>query len=116
MILGDYYALHRHPFTGEPLQEPVWTTWDYVLVNALQLIEDFSDGNGIVVWEKESESVIVEAVKRIDPFEAAKERTTSRKNYKHTPGEYFVPRLKLHPQVEEWPTFQEWIDSQITEE
>lgn len=112
MILGDTYALHRDPFTREPTGEPEWTTWDYALVQALQLIEDFSDGNGLLIWERESEKVQVEAVKKIDPFDAAKERTTGRSNYKRTPGEYFVPRVTLHHWAEEWPTFEEWVQAQ----
>lgn len=116
MILGDYYAQHRHPSSGEPLEgEVLWTTWDYALANALQLIEDFSDKNGLLVWEKESPDVIVEAVKKIDDFDSAVERTTSRTNYKKTPGEYFVPRLKLRPGADEWPTFEEWVDEQNNE-
>lgn len=99
---------------GDPCGEPEWTTWDYALMSALQLIEDFTDQNGLPVWEKESDRVIVEAVRKTDKFEAAKEKTTNKKNYKSVPGEYFVPRLKLMPGWEEdgWPTFQEWAESQ----
>lgn len=112
MLLGDYHALNRDPLNGEPLGEPEWTTWDYVLISALQLIEDFSDPNGLLVWEKESPNVKVEAVKKIDSFESAKERATSGKNYKRVPGEYFIPRVSLQYWAEEWPTLQDWIDAQ----
>lgn len=112
MILGDRYALYRDPRSGEPVGEPEWTDWDYALVNALQLIEDFSDQNGLLVWEKESDDVLISAVKKVDPFESAKERTTGRKNYKATPGEYFIPDVKLQHWATEWPTFQDWVKSQ----
>lgn len=116
MILGDEYALHRHPSSGEPLPGDVkWTEWDYALVNALQLIEDFSDQNGLVVWEKDSDDVIVEAVKKIDKFDSVVERMTSRQSYKKTAGEKFVPRLKLMPGVTEWPTFNDWVEEQNKE-
>lgn len=118
MVLGDKYALHRSPFSGEPFGEPEWTTWDYVLVHATQLIEDYTDQNGLLVWEKESDSVVVSAVKKIDRFEAAKEAITGGKNYKASKGEYFVPDLKLQYWIKEdaWPTHREWIESQIDAE
>lgn len=115
MILGDKYALHRSPFSGEPFAEPEWTSWDYQLVHAVQLIEDFTDSNGILVWEKESDDVIVSAVKKTDAFEAAKEKATSGKNYKAAKGEYFVPDLKLQYWLDEddWPTHRSWVESQL---
>lgn len=116
MILGDHYAQHRHPASGEPLKgEVIWTPWDYALANALQLIEDFSDQNGLIVWEKESKDVIVEAVRKQDPFESAKDRITSAKKYDRLPGEYYVPRLSLKPWAKEWPTFQGWVEEQNKE-
>lgn len=118
MVLGDKYALHRSPFTGEPFAEPEWTTWDYALVHATQLIEDFTDSNGLLVWEKESDDVVVSAVKKFDAFEAAKESITSGKKYKAAKGEYFVPKLDLKYWVEEgdWPTHRSWIESQVEKE
>lgn len=115
MILGDPHALHRDPITGEPTGSPEWTRWDYALVHALQLIEDYSDENGMVIWEKESESVVVEAVRKTDRFEAVKERITGASKYKRSAGEYFVPRLSLVPWEKEWPTFKDWVDEQNKE-
>lgn len=112
MILGDQFALHRDPISWEEEGEPGWTPWDYALVHALQLIEDYSDSNGLVIWEKDSADVIVEAVRKTDPFEAVKDRITGSKNYKRQSGEYFVPRLQLKPWVDEWPTFRDWVEEQ----
>jgi len=116
--MQDPHYGFRDPVSWEPVGEVEWTTWDYALMSALQLIEDFTDQNGLPVWEKEADHVIVEAVKKVDKFESAKERTTSKKNYKSTPGEYFVPRMKLMPGYEEddWPTFDEWARSQQEED
>lgn len=118
MILGDKYALHRNPFSGEPFAEPDWTTWDYQLVHAVQLIEDFTDPNGLLVWEKESDKVIVSAVSKVDRYDAARESITSGKKYKAAKGEYFVPKLELHHWLKEddWPTHREWIESQLEQE
>ena len=118
MILSDKHALHRDPFTGEPFEEPEWTSWDYALVQAVQLIEDYTDQHGILVWERESDSVIVEAVAKVDPFEAAKEKATSGKNYKAAKGEYFFPKLSLvyWKDEDDWPTFRSWVESQVEDE
>lgn len=105
----------RDPINWEVVGEVTWTDWDYALVHALQLIEDYTDANGIPVWEKESEKMVVEAVKKIDRFEAAKSSATGGKNYKATPGEYFVPRLtKVYwADKDYYPTFEEWIQDQM---
>lgn len=91
-----------------------WIPWDYDLISALQLIEDHSDEHGLLVWEKnDSERVEVAAEKKIDRFRAQVDRITGGSKYKPTPGEYFVPRLILHG--DEWPTYKEFIQSQIEE-
>lgn len=60
--------------------------------------------------DENADNVEVVAVKRIDKFEAAKERITQKKNYKPTPGERFVPKVNL--KWGEWPTFKEWVEYQ----
>lgn len=112
--MQDRHYGFRDPYNGEPVGEPEWTSWDYALSAALQLIEDYTDPNGILVWEKESDKMVVMAVKKIDRFEAAKDKATNGKNYKRSNGEYFIP--KLEPQYwiseDELPTFEEWVRNQ----
>lgn len=107
--MRDPYFGHRHPFTGEPLRDKEeWTSWDYALVSAFQMIEDFTGKDGLLVWEKDSERVQVEAIRKIDKFQQAVENVTSRKNYKAQKGETFYPNLKLLGG--EWPTATEYFD------
>lgn len=117
VIFGDYYALNRDVFNGEPNEgEPLWDSWDYCLLNAFQLLEDFTDEYGIAVWERDSDDVNIYAQKKIHPFLAARDKWTNKKNYTPSPGEYFVPKVELHSWVDEWPTFQDWVEAQIETE
>lgn len=61
----------------------------------LQLIEDYSTEYGLPIWEvdENADNVDVVAVRRIDKFEASKEKITSKKNYKPAAGERFVPMV-----------------------
>lgn len=112
MIFRDQAHQFRDTRSGEVVLEPEWTGWDYALVTALQLIEDYSTPQGIPIWEvdESAENVLVEAVRKIDRFEAAKSRTTSRKNYKARAGEVFTPRVTLR--WGEWPTWESWVERQ----
>lgn len=112
VIFQDKYFGFRDLNNWEPLQEPEWTTWDYVLIQTLQLIEDYTTEHGLLIWEvdENADNVDVVAVKKVDRFEAAKERITGRKNYKATPGERYVPKTVLN--WGEWPTFEDWVDYQ----
>lgn len=75
-----------------------------------QIIQDHTNSHGILVWENASDRVEVIANKEIDKFEAAREIKTRGKNYKASPGEAFVPEVRLlHG---EWPTFEEYIKQQ----
>lgn len=111
VILGDEFALFRDPFNGEPFDNPTRTSWDYALINALGVIEDYTMENGILAWENESDSVDVLAVQKIDKFEAAKE-SYNKRNKKEVAGGYLVPRVQLKPFAKEWPTMREWMEKQ----
>lgn len=110
MIFGDHaFGFREGP--GQPIYGEVgWTSWDYALVRALQLIEDYTTDNGLLIWEVDdtAENVMVSAERYVDRFEASRDSITSRKNYKPTPGERFRP--KLHLRYGEWPTFEEWVE------
>lgn len=105
----DWYG-HRDWFTGEPEgDKDEWIDWDHALADAFQHIESLTDSHGILIWEREDEAVIVEAVRQIDPFEAAKDSVTSGKKYTPKPGEYFVPRLKSRRSDGSFQTYEEWV-------
>lgn len=108
----DWYG-HRDPLTGAPTGDrDEWIGWDHTLVNAYQLIQDFTNEHGLLIWEVDDpkERVTVLAERKIDKFKAAVESRTGGKKYKALKGEYFVPKLDLR--AKEWPTFDEWVQSQ----
>lgn len=111
--MQDPYYGHRDIFTGEPIRDKdEWIEWDYVLVTAVQIIEDHTDKHGSLIWEVEAERVYVDAEKRIDKFQAAvdsRTKGTKQKGYTPSPGEYFVPKLDLRGG--EWPTWEEYRQS-----
>lgn len=114
----DWYG-HRDPFTGEKTgDKDAWLDWDYALLDAVQTLEDWTNQHGLLVWEVDDpkKRVIVEAKRKTDQFEAAKDRITGKKNYEARPGEIFVPNLVLDSEDGEWPTMEEYIDHLIEEE
>lgn len=108
--MNDPYACNRDFFTGEPIRPAdEWSDWDYVLVSAFELLNDLTDGDGNLAFEVENERMDVMAVKRTNKFHAARDRATKgspKKGYTPTPGEYFVPKLRLVGG--KWPTIQEY--------
>ena len=110
MIMYDDQFGFRDHFTGVPFQTPEWTEWDFVLAQVDQLIEDYTDSNGLLAWEVDDPNhrVLVSAVKKVDRFEAAKQAITGKKSYRPTKGEYFVP--KLSKTTAEWPTHTEYFE------
>ena len=121
MIMADDWFGHRHPFTGEPFgDKDEWTDWDFVLVEAVQLIEDWTDQHGLLAWEVDDpkERVQVVAKPRIDKFEQQREimsASESRGNKKPPKGRYYVPVVDLMKPATEWPGHQEyfeWLASQ----
>lgn len=91
--MQDKWYGHR-THKGEKVGDPdEWIRWDYSLAAALQIIEDSTDRHGLLAWEIEPPYIEVEAIKRIDKFQAAVDSRTSGKKYKPEQGEYFVPRI-----------------------
>lgn len=116
VIMQDDWYGHRDWLTWKKRgDKDEWTKWDFALVNALQTIEDFSDDNGILAWEKEDDNAVIDAVKKIDPFREAVEDRTSGKNYKAANGEYFVPHVYAFGDTE-LQTFGEWISKPVEDE
>lgn len=118
VVMSDPHFGHRDLETGAPIGDSKeWTEWDYALITAYQTVEDWTDQHGNLVWEVNDphERVIVTAKKKIDKFDAQKTIRTSGKNYKPTPGEYFVSDLSLKPGAE-WPTMEEYVKAEVERE
>lgn len=115
VIMKDRWFGHR-THKGEKVGDPdELTRWDYALISALQIIEDSSDRNGLLHWQTDADWVDVEAVKKINKFDAVVARATSGKKYKPAHGEYFVPRLKSRSKELGIPTFQEYQETRRKE-
>lgn len=115
--MGDDWFGHRNFLTMKPQGDrDEWIEWDYILVRLLQTIEDWTNEHGLLVYEIDDpmERTFVDAVKKIDKFEAAKHHRTSGKKYKPTPGEYFIPEIKKRSK--EWPTMREYVEHQLREQ
>ena len=107
-IMKDQWFGHRD-LRGREIGDPDgWTRWDYALSTALQIIEDSTDQHGVLAYQTEAEWVEVEAVKKINKFESAKQRLTGGKNYRGSPGEVFVPRVFSRSSSKGIPTFREY--------
>jgi hypothetical protein len=110
--MQDAHFGHRDWVTGEVIGDSsVKTDWDYALMAAYQIIQDNTLPSGILAWDNDADNVIIEAVRKTDKFEAAKQAITSGKNYKGKKGEVWVPRNKL--QWGEYPTYSGWVKEQI---
>lgn len=61
MLLNDAYAGHRKWWSEEwqedPKLAPIYTEWDYVLIRVYQYIQDFTTGNGNLIWVEEDPDV-----------------------------------------------------------
>lgn len=120
VIFRDDWFGHRDPFTGQERgDKSAWIDWDYLLIDAFQVIEDYTDQNGILRWVHDTPWVDFDAKREVNKFDAAKDQKTSAKNYKPTPGEYFVPEIHSRSKskrnadgsIQTW-TFRDWVKSQ----
>lgn len=110
--MRDPYFGHRDWFTGKELGDrEAWTSWDFALVAAYQIIQDHTDSNGILVWENEADNIEVLAERKTSKFDASRDSITSGKNYKSKKGERWVPKVKK--MYGEYPTYSEWLNEQI---
>jgi hypothetical protein len=90
-----------------------WTTWDYKLVKAHYILQDWYR-DGIPVWWDESERVAFDAKARVSKSRAAVERaqeTASKGGKKPVPGRYFIAEPKVIDGGD-WPTRAEWFEEQ----
>lgn len=71
-ILRDHWALNRSWYTDEPWSNdlwrapdsPEWTEWDYALLEAYQMIEDYTNQEGEFPWVDEEEGLRWKVVQR----------------------------------------------------
>jgi len=90
-----------------------WTTWDYKLVKAHYILQDWYR-DGIPVWWDESERVAFDAKPRVSKSRAAIERAqeaAGKGGKKAVPGRYFIAEPKVIDGGE-FPTRAEWLEEQ----
>jgi hypothetical protein len=90
-----------------------WTLWDYRLLKAHYVIQDWYR-DGIPVWWDESERVAFDAKPRISKSRAAVERAqeaATKGNKKAVHGRYFITEPKVIDGGE-FPTRDEWLEEQ----
>lgn len=112
--MSDPHFGHRDILTGFPRGDAdEWTTWDLALINAYQLMQDWTNEHGLLVYEVDDhkERVDVIAKPKIDKFEAQKDIKTRRQK-QPPPGQYFVPDVSLRKGAE-WPTLEEYIEAEL---
>lgn len=105
---------YRDFFTGEVIGDSSkYLDWDWVLITAVQTIEDHTDKYGLLSWQVGAEDIEIDASKRIHKFQASVDRATAgsdKKAYKPQPGEYFIPDMHSRTSdPERKPTFREWL-------
>lgn len=119
VIMRDDWFGHRDPLTGEPLGDrDEWLDWDHALAYAFQTIEDYSDSAGLLQWQLDDEAVEVNAIRKINKFQAAVDvMTKSRggKPYEPKPGEYFVADLFTRRADGHIQTYREWVEKQVAD-
>lgn len=113
VIMRDDWFGHRDPFTYAPEgDKDEWLDWDYALIDAVQTVEDYSDPkSGLLKWELDDDDAVVDAIKRIDPFQEAIDLATRGENYKPAPGETFVPDIYKYGGGD-LQTYPEWLEQQ----
>ena len=113
VILQDPYALHRHwwdhYWTPDPVRDTQWTTWDYALAKAYQVIQDMtSDSSGQPLWLAQSGRVFWDTESRIDGAAAAVQVAAEARD-KLKPGEIIYATNPHVAPGEELPTMLDWL-------
>lgn len=112
MILGDDFAGHRCWWDPDWVEDPalinVWTDWDFALLRAYQIIEDYTDKEtGQLVWIDQSPEVDWDVKSSFSGSIEAEERAM--KNRELKPGErlYSVP-VPRNP--DDPPSMSKWLE------
>ncbi len=113
MVMGDEWFGHYNLVTGRPNGDRnEWIDWDFALMKAFEIIEAYTDQDGIPEWKKRDPAEKIDAERKINSFHAAKDRITSAKKYTAAPGEYFIPVLESKRTDGELWTYSEWRDAE----
>lgn len=119
-VMMDEDFGHRNLVTGErKLDKGTWTHWDFLLMNVYQLITDFTDQNGFLVWELEDpdERMVVEGKIKTDRAEATRARMEKRHAKElERPGRYVALSLHKQREEDEYPTHTEFFERLSQEE
>jgi hypothetical protein len=104
-----------HPPTAVIFSDPShteWTVWDYRLIKAYYLVQDWYR-DGIPVWWDESDRVAFDAKARYSKSRAAVERAQEAdgKKKKKSYGKYFIAEPRVIDGGE-MPTRDEWLEEQ----
>jgi hypothetical protein len=117
VLFRDPWFGHRSWITWDAVgSQADWTDWDYAIATAMQMIEDGTTEEGLLIWEVSQEDVFVDPEKRFNKARQAIEDITSADNYKSKNGEYWVPILRQHgvePGHEVFQTRREWIEKTV---
>lgn len=115
----DWYG-HRNPLTGKPTgDKDEWVPWDHALAQAYQTVEYYTNQNGIKQWQIDDPLEDIGAIRKFDPYQAAVDsmtKGTAKNPYKPSPGEYFVPDVKIRKGAkrEMW-TYADWVTAKTQE-
>jgi hypothetical protein len=112
MLLHDAYALHRKWW--DPTWKPGpgdtdWTTWDYILADAYQVIEDYTDPEtGQYLPYDQSGDVYWDVKSKFSGSKEAMDKEMERRKDGLKPGEslYAVP---VFVDPENKPTLETWF-------
>lgn len=108
----DWYG-HRDPFSGAPEgDKDEWLTWDYLLMEAFEVVETITLPDGSFVMDQDDDAVQIQAIKTVDKFQASIDNITSGKNYKAKPGEKFKPRIVTRRSGGKFTLYSEYLKAQ----
>lgn len=75
MLLNDPYGGHRKwwnpAYKPETALASAWTEWDFILLRVVQYLEDYTTGNGHLIWIEEDPDVYWETSRSESGYERA---------------------------------------------
>lgn len=120
-IMVDDDFGHMNRVSGErKLPRGTWVAWDYILANVFQLISDFTDENGFLVWESQDpdERMEIRGVVKVDRPENVRQKVEKQnsKRMERVPGSYVSLSIRKRREEDEYPTHEEYFERMAQEE